>query len=1354
MKTFLVRMLSVFFGCVTLGAAISESPAAEPNVGFLIADRPGEVLGPECDSACELARRLTAATILRPAGGGKFVDSAGRELPLDRLSVVWCHEDEPSRHARCPWDEQTVEALRRLVRAGRGLLLSGAAASLVGPLGVDTARTEPLTFGNDRGQAGLIPLASRHPAFRAVDLDRNVLWMSNAVFPAFAQFHPASKPARGMILAVTPGGLENPLVEYPLGQGRVIVLAWRLDKLYADADAAYRDNFERLARNLVEYLGDAKTWQPLAMTADGRPLAAAPSPAVPEDQWRALELAIRDLSETLGDRYPRGADYLKRMADLKRVQESNAAADCGKLGEAARRALAETARRFDELRTEALLANPLLDFSRLLLVKRGANQLGLPQNFLSNSSLPQAGYDNQIAVLSPVRPDGKLTTLFKPGGGRFVGDVDLHFDADRLLFSMPAANGRWRVFEIRADGLEAVSTPRQFPLIEQPDVDDYDACYLPDGRIIFCSTACFTGVPCVGGSGHVCNLYLLGPGGKIRQLTLEQDHDWCPTVLNNGRILYLRWEYTDLPHAFSRILFHMNPDGTQQMEYYGSNSYWPASMFYARPIPGHPTKVVAVVGGHHELPRMGDLVIFDPARGRFEADGAVQRIPGYGRRPAPTMLDLPIAQTWPKFLHPFPLSEKYFLVSAKPSADVPWGIYLVDVFDNMTLVYQEPGYAMFEPIPLRKTPRPPVIPDAVDLGRKDAEVFLADVYRGAGLLGVPRGTIKSLRVISYQFAYQGMGAEPYSVGLDGPWDPKLVLGTVPVFEDGSAHFRVPATTPIALQPLDAEGKAVQLMRSWFTAMPGEVVSCVGCHEKQNTVPPVRDSIAASRPPAEIKPWYGPARGFSFRREVQPVLDKYCTGCHDGKPRPDGRQIPNLTDGPNVATLDNRNYINVCSRFSPSYYQLRRFVRTPTKESDMHVLTPWDYHADTTRLVQMLQKGHYNVTLDAEAWDRLVTWIDLNAPAHGNWTDICGDQLGPQIQRQRERRRQMRKLYAGMDDDPESPCAPAALAAPVAPTPLPPAAVARIDCPGWPFDAGEAARRQREPGGPVGVSIPLAPGVALDLVRIPAGEFVMGQADGWLDERPPGRVKIDAPFWIGRCEVSNEQFAQFDPSHRSRIESADFIQFSPGERGWTLSRPKQPVVRVSWHQAAAFCRWLGEKTGRPFTLPTEAQWEYACRAGTATPLWYGTLDDDFSTAANVSDLSHQAIDPFGWPGRSETLPPWRPADTRYNDKNRVSAAVGSYRPNPWGLFDMHGNVAEWTRSEYRPYPYDDRDGRNSPGGGKKVVRGGSWYDRPDRCRSAFRQAYRADQPVYDVGFRVVCEQSSGLAGLVERSKQGE
>ncbi len=109
------------------------------------------------------------------------------------------------------------------------------------------------------------------------------------------------------------------------------------------------------------------------------------------------------------------------------------------------------------------------------------------------------------------------------------------------------------------------------------------------------------------------------------------------------------------------------------MEYYGSNSYWPNSIFYARPIPGHPTKVVAVISGHHGVPRMGELVIFDPAKGRHEADGAVQRIPGYGKKVEPIIGDALVDGSWPKFLHPYPLSDKYFLVSCKPDAAVAVG---------------------------------------------------------------------------------------------------------------------------------------------------------------------------------------------------------------------------------------------------------------------------------------------------------------------------------------------------------------------------------------------------------------------------------------------------------------------------------------------------------------------------------------------------------------------------------------------------------------------------------------------------------------------------------------------------------
>jgi formylglycine-generating enzyme required for sulfatase activity len=1060
-----------------------------------------------------------------------------------------------------------------------------------------------------------------------------------------------------------------------------------------------------------------------------------------------LELAINDLVAAFGSKYPKGQKFLERLAALKRAGQQAAR------GKGDPAAAAHVDAELSKLRQEALLANPLLDFDKLLLIKRSAGKLGLPANWQGNCSLPKNGYDNEIAVLSPIGPEGKLMTLYRPPNGEFVGDVDLHFDADRILFSMPAIpsageqgtvqrkrTGNWQVFELRADvgasparaGQAGGTGPRQITG-EQDDVDSYDACYLPSGRIIFCSSACYLGVPCVRGSDHVANLYVMDSnGGGIRQLCFDQDHNWHPSVLNNGRVLFTRWEYCDLPHAFSRLLFHMNPDGTEQMEYYGSNSYWPNSIFYARAIPLHPTKVVGIVSGHHGTARAGELVIFDPAAGRFEADGVVQRIPGYGKRVEPVLLDELVDASWPKFLHPYPLSEKHFLVSCKPAPSADWGVYLVDVFDNMVLLHETPKYALLEPIPLRKTPTPPVIPDKVDLGRKDAEVYLVDVHVGDGLKGVPRGTIRKLRLFTYQFAYYGMGGQYDRIGLDGPWDVKRIIGTVPVCEDGSARFRVPANTPISVQPLDEEGKAVQLMRSWFTAMPGENVSCVGCHERQSTTPPVGRTVAATRPPVQITPWYGPTRGFGFEREVQVVLDEHCVGCHNGQARPDGKVLPDLRAMPPVLPVPGHSGTG---KFPPAYYALRRFVRAPSIESDLHMLAPWDYHADSTDLVRLLRKGHQNVKLDAEDWDRLVTWIDLNTPAYGTWHEIVG--MG-KVAQLRDRRRELQKLYAGIDEDPEAIPAVQPPRRFVAPEPLPQPKAQAVQCPGWPFDASEAAGRQSRAGDRTHRTMDLGDGVTMELVLVPAGEFVMGDANGLADEAPPARVKIDAPFWMGKCEVTNEQYRRFEPSHDSRLQDGHFLQFSVRERGYPLNAPRQPVVRVSCRQAAAFCKWLSQKTGDDFTLPTEAQWEHACRAGTDSPLYYGETDTDHARFANLADISINRIERLGWNLPVGAIPPWHPTDGRFDDKARVSAEVGSYQPNAWGLHDMHGNVWEWTRTKYRPYPYRQDDGRNDQSAtGRNAVRGGSWYDRAKCARSAYRLSYPPHQTVFNVGFRVVC-----------------
>ncbi|MCC6585538.1 MAG: SUMF1/EgtB/PvdO family nonheme iron enzyme [Bryobacterales bacterium] len=1034
----------------------------------------------------------------------------------------------------------------------------------------------------------------------------------------------------------------------------------------------------------------------------GRPTAIA-------NDWDALKRAIEDLSLSFPKQYTNGPAYLKRLQTL----ESERQRVTGKAEQAER-----IAREFDALRREALLANPLLSFDRLLLIKRDERKLGLVQNWESNEVLAPGNYDNEIDVFSVLKGGG-LTRLYRPPDGGFVGDLNLHFDAKRLLFSMRAANGRFQVFELNTDG----SRMRQLSLINEPDVDNYEGCYLPNGDVVFCSTAPFIGVPCVQGHAHISQLYRYNSAsGTIRRLAFDQDHNWCPTVMNDGRLMYLRWEYSDIPHFAARILFTMNPDGTEQKEFYGSNSYWPNSMFYARQIPGNPTRFVAVVGGHHGVPRMGELVLFDAARGRHEAEGVIQRIPGYGKKVEPIIKDQLADDSWPKFLHPHPLSDKYFLVSAKPDPKSAWGIYLVDVFDNMLLLKSVPGYALLEPTPLQAKQRPPVVVDRVNLARKDATVVLQDIYAGPGLKGVPRGSIKQLRVLSYHFAYQGMGGEQNRVGMDGPWDIKRVLGTVPVEVDGSAYFHIPANTPISLQPLDGEGKAVQLMRSWLTGMPGETVSCVGCHEKQNTAPAPKPSLAFTRAPSEIKPWYGPTRGFSFNREVQPVLDRYCIGCHDGR-----GGTPNFVRRADIhPTIPNMKTLTH-TRFPPAYLELRRYVRAATMESDLRGLPPYEFHADASKVVQLLNKGHYGVKLDAESWDRLITWIDVNTPAQGTWHEIVGSQF---VDHQRDRRRELLKRYAGVDEDPEAMVETARWqpmkTVPDAELPVPvsvriknPAATA---VPVKPV-AYQPVERSTDLRSIDLRSMDLGKGVALKLRYVREGTFVMGDDRGFPDEKPAHTAKVDRGFWMGQVEVSNEQYARFDPRHDSFLERREFLQFSIEARGDPVNGPSQPVCRVSWEKAVAFCKWLSEKTGEHFRLPSEAEWEYAARAGSATPLWYGQIDMDFSRVANLADYRLK----YGFGPLAPTphlVAPYRPAVESVDDNFKVSAPVGSFQPNAWGLYDMAGNVAEWTDSVYQA--------------SRKVVRGGSWSDRPEYARSSSRKGYHPWQSVFDVGFRVVSD----------------
>ena len=217
-------------------------------------------------------------------------------------------------------------------------------------------------------------------------------------------------------------------------------------------------------------------------------------------------------------------------------------------------------------------------------------------------------------------------------------------------------------------------------------------------------------------------------------------------------------------------------------------------------------------------------------------------------------------------------------------------------------------------------------------------------------------------------------------------------------------------------------------------------------------------------------------------------------------------------------------------------------------------------------------------------------------------------------------------------------------------------------------------------GPIDLQLDLGREVSMKLRLVPAGRFVMGDIHGAPDEWTQTVVDIQAPFYLGQLEVTNRQYACFDPAHDSGyIEGRGKDRTT---RGTPINGPDYPVVRISWNEALAFCQWLSQKSGYRCTLPTEAQWEWACRAGTDSAYAFGEYKPGKNNVANIADAGIA-----GWNyGRCEP---------GYSDGVPFSGPGGRYAPNAWGLHDMHGNVAEWCLSTYKPYPYRAQDGRDNP-----------------------------------------------------------
>ncbi|MDH3346106.1 MAG: SUMF1/EgtB/PvdO family nonheme iron enzyme, partial [Kiritimatiellaceae bacterium] len=782
------------------------------------------------------------------------------------------------------------------------------------------------------------------------------------------------------------------------------------------------------------------------------------------------------------------------------------------------------------------------------------------------------------------------------------------------------------------------------------------------------------------------------------------------------RVMYSRWEYTDNSHYFTRILLEMNPDGTGNRSIYGSNSYWPNTLFYAKQIPGHSSKFSAIVSGHHGTARAGELILFDHSKSDFEADGAIQRIPGRGQKVDPVIIDNYMNGKWPRFLHPYPLSENFFLVSGQIKDGEKWGLYLVDTFDNLIKLGDSDNY-MFEPVPLMKRTVPPIIPDRRNPEAQNGTLFIQDIYEGPGLQGIPRGEVAALRLFTYGYAYRLNGSHD-ALAIEGAWDTKRVLGTVPVEEDGSVMVTVPHNLPLSIQPLDKNGRALQVMRSWTVAQQGESVSCVGCHEPSNAAPLSRAALASRKAPQHLTPWSKTKNpyGFGFKREIQPILDRYCVGCHDG-------EKPNRPDFKDTSEIQFSKKVH----FSKSYIALHPYVRRPGPESNLHMLYPMEFHTSTSPLFQLLEKGHYGVEVDDASMRQLATWVDLNVPYHATWTEVNSSK---QTLQSAARTIEYKKRFSGIDDDIE--WMPPLKPRPAFKKPKRTKRPAAKTLAGWPLGKQSLGEKKVVSFGDQ----------KLTFVRIPAGKFVMGSVTGSADEYPQTVVEIKKPFWMSTTEITNEQLREFMPEHDSQVIDQQWKDHIYA--GYPADEPQMPAIRVSWNDAMTFTQWLSELSGKKVNLPTEAQWEWAARAGSDQPFHFGKTG--FEKHANLADknialLAVSGVNPRPVPAEKRTLlNDFVPRDMSFDDGNMVPSGTAQYAPNPWGLYDMHGNVAEWTRSDYKPYPYTADDGRNNPDStDRKAVRGGSWRDQPRRATSSFRLGYKPYQRIFNVGFRVIIEE---------------
>ncbi len=626
-----------------------------------------------------------------------------------------------------------------------------------------------------------------------------------------------------------------------------------------------------------------------------------------------------------------------------------------------------------------------LGFRSLVVVHRHATEPTHVYTYHNEGFKPGGG----LYVFTPDHNAGQLRQLVASPQGQIL-DCDVSHDASEILFSWRKTKDEfYQLYRIKVDGtaLRQISDHASY---------NFNACWLPDGTIVFLSTRkpafayCWT--------SPVGVLYRMDRDGKnVRRLSANYLNDFTPSVMNDGQIIYGRWEYVDRPAIPIQSLWTINPDGTNLAVYYGNRVLSPATFIEPQAIPND-TRILCTMTAHNG-PCRGAVGIIHPALG-VNAQQAIRNLTpevdiGLVNRGAGNHVRGP-------YESPYPLDQEYFLVSRG-------GTILLRDYDGTTQVVvlrKKDGMGFYNPRPIRNRPKPPVRPSVLPEKTDNwATVIMQDVYNGLEP-HVKRGEIKQICIVQEiektkmaETRYRAFGFQFPVVSCGATYAPKKVWGYVPVAEDGSAAFKAPAGLPLYFMAIDARGRALQRMRSFTNFMPGQVHGCVGCHEPRNHSPRLRTRPAAfnrtSTPPQPPTPPEWGLRGFSYAHIVQPVLDRYCLSCHSGPTPPKAVDLAgDKTDFFNVS------YETLARQGPPGQNLYTKWIPTFNgQEANILIVTPGSWGSPASKLAEIVLSGHPDehgkprVNIDEKGRRRILAWIDLNVPYYGTSLSNYYDHIG-------------------------------------------------------------------------------------------------------------------------------------------------------------------------------------------------------------------------------------------------------------------------------------------------------------------------------------------------------------------------